>query len=216
MMLDDSTPSLLYTASCFQDNHRTEEDSTAEENMKQPLIVMSNVSMNDEEPSRSILCIQSFLFGSFITFMLQGVTFAACTLVHNMFGNKVQNPPASGWPEEAVIFVILYPLILYTLITKLYMQKQFDKEDPRVWTERILLIIGVYFAVGAFVGSTALWMIVFVMRTGIVPTWSPDLSIMTIGWVLFLITVEFSEWSRSRNCDQTTEHELEDDSCFLV
>jgi hypothetical protein len=193
---------------------------------------VSNESFKDEEqakvlkerPSRSILCIQSFLFGSFISFALEGIAFAGCTLVH-MFGKNIQKQPASGWPEEAVIFVILYLLILYEVITKyprwLCMRKKFDEEDPSsgssIWTERILMIVEVYFVNGAFVGSVSLWNIVFFLSTGIVLPWPPaPITMIMIAWVLFLIAVEWFDWMRSHNWDQTTEHELEDDSGFLV
>jgi hypothetical protein len=240
MMQGDRTPSLLDTASSiFKDNDHTEEDSTtAEENMKQPLIIVSsNESLKDEKeattlsqerPSRSILCLQSFLFGSFISFALQGLTFVACTLVH-MFGKKLQQPPdASGWPGgEAFLFVILYPMILYTVITKysraLYLRKKFDKEDPSssgssIWTNRMLLLFGLYFAVGALVGSVSLWNgVVLFLSTGIV---LPTILGTTVasGWVLSLIAVEFIEWrSHHRLQHQIQEQELEeDDSCFLV
>jgi hypothetical protein len=145
-----------------------------------------------------------------------------------MFGKKLQKPPdASGWPEEAgVLFVILYPLILYTGITRysrsLYMRKKFDKEDPSsgssIWTERILLIFGLYFAVGTLVGAVFLWNIMLFLSTGMVLPRPTVLGTMvSSGWVLFLITVEFIEWRSHHRLYQIPEQDLEeDDSCFLV
>jgi hypothetical protein len=112
-----------------------------------------------------------------------------------MFGKKLQKPPdASGWPEEAgVLFVILYPLILYTGITRysrsLYMRKKFDKEDPSsgssIWTERMLLIFGLYFAVGTLVGAVFLWNIMLFLSTGMVLPRPTVLGTMvSSGWVL--------------------------------
>jgi hypothetical protein len=235
MMLGNTTPSsLLCTASCFadyKDHHTTSTEDIDGDTMKQPLIGLTRESLKDEEqatlsqerPCRSILCIQSFLLGTFITFALQGIAFASCrTLVH-IYGKKLQEPHLSrslaSEPEAAIfviVFSIVYTLILYTF---LHMRKKFEKEDGTasnpssgfsLWTERKVDIIGVYFTVGAFVGSSFLWKVVFFMSTGMGLPWSPYLSTMVICWVLLLITVECFEWRRSHNWDHTTsrDHEL--------
>jgi hypothetical protein len=244
MILGNTTRPVRFIASCFETNDPTKEDSNGE-NMKQPLIIMGNESLKEDEeqetklskerPSRSIVCIRSFLFGSFITFAAQAIAFAPChALAHMYDGNKdPQKTTAPGSlvrsEPEAVIFIILftilYAIILYTLTAKydrclFYMRIKVDKEDATAsnpssgsssfWTERMFCFLGLYFAVGALVGS------VFFMGTGMGLPWSPDLTTMVIGWVLFLITVECFEWRRSHNRDETTDHELEDDSGFLV
>jgi hypothetical protein len=249
-MLGDSTRSLVYTASCFKDNDHTEESTG--DNMKRPRMIMGDESLKDEEqtklskerPSRSILCIISFLFGSFINFVLQGIAYAACHTLVKMFGNDPPNPPAPGslllssssyyfalasQLDYDVIVVLLFA-ILYPLIAKsgsLYMRNKFDKEDApasnpsfrsSIWTERMFLIFGLYFTVGALVGSVSLRTIVVFLSTGMVLPWPPVLNTMImIVWVLFLITVECFEWRDRRNWDETAEQELEDDdSCSLA
>jgi Mn2+/Fe2+ NRAMP family transporter len=246
MMLGDNTPSLLYNTSCScEDNDRTEDSSTGE-NMKQPLIIiMSNESslkdeeqtkLSQERPSRSIVCIQSFLFGSCIAFALQGIAFVAChtlgpstpgSLLRNYFS---KNHLVLASQLDAVIFVIFAAGVGMTLtytITKsgsLFLRKKLDKEDDSatasnpssvsssIWTARMLFIAGFfYFADGALVGSAFVF-----LRTGMVLPWIPFLKTMMGVWVLFLIAVEYFEW-RSRQCwHQTTDKELEDDLCFLV
>jgi hypothetical protein len=228
-----STPSLLYTASCFKNNDHTE-DITGD-NMKQPLIIMSNKSLKAEEqtqiskerPSRSILCIQSFLFGSFIVFAFQGIVFAACsTTLVKLFGKDPPTPSAPGLLLQSSLsyyFVLSFQLVIFVILVAVWMRSIYTIMKSgslyirsSIWTERMLLIFLLYFAVGALVGSVSLWTIVLFLSTGIMLPWPPVLGIMImITWVLFLITVECFEWRSHNNWEQTTKHELEDDSGLL-
>jgi hypothetical protein len=100
MLLRDSTPSRLYTASCFDDNGHTAEDGTAGESMmlKQPLITtMGNESLEDEgqtklqqeRQNRCVIC-KSFLLGSSIGFALQVMACAAYYTLFKMFGKDTK------------------------------------------------------------------------------------------------------------------------------
>jgi hypothetical protein len=252
MMLGDSTPSRLYTASCFEDNDHTE-DITGD-NMKQPLIIMSNESLRDEEqttvskerPSRSILCIQSFLFGSFIAFAVQGIAFAACDLV-KMFGKEPPKPPAppgslllGSFPYyyfvrasqlEAVIFVIVVAVWMTSIYTitksgSLYIRKKFDKKDapasnhPRSGSS-ISWTKRILFFAGLYFAVGSL--------VGSTSLWMLMFFLrsgMVLPWPPVFSTVMIG-WVfflitlecfewRSRSWHQTTEDEPDDDSCFLV
>jgi hypothetical protein len=169
-MLRDNTPSRLYTSSCFEEDndHTSEKDITASKNMlKQPLITMSNESLEDEgqttlqkeKQSRSGIC-KSLLLGSSTGFALQGLACAAYFTLSKMFG-KDTTPPAGPCSLLRSFFLLparsgqsalcrhVYCHMADVPISKtqsgsLYMRKKFDKDaaNPNsgtIWTTQMLL-----------------------------------------------------------------------------
>jgi hypothetical protein len=238
-MLRDSTPSRLYTASCFEDNDHTE-DSTDENMMKQPLI-LSNKSLEDEEQtklqnerqSRTVIC-KSFLLGSFIGFVLQVMTCAACYTLFKMF---VSDPKPSTTPLlgtfsyctlvlinqlDIAIYVAIWLTFMCT-ITKagsLYMRKKFDKDVANpdagsIWTTQTLYIVGVYFVFGFIAGSFCLWITVTLCTEMMIPL-KPLFTLMMIDFVAFLFVVKCFDWSHAIAASEyTTKQKLEDDSYWI-
>jgi hypothetical protein len=107
MVLRDNTPSLLYTAFCFEDNDHATKDSTAGENMmlKQSFITMSSNESSSEDEGltklqkerqiRNIIC-KSFLLGSSTGFALQAMACAASYTLFKMFGKDSTTPVGLG------------------------------------------------------------------------------------------------------------------------
>jgi hypothetical protein len=154
MMLGNSTPSRMYTASCFEDSDHTAEDSTTGENMimlKQPLIItMSDeeslegegqTKLQKERQSRSVIC-KSFLLGSSFGFALQAMSYAAYYTLFKMFGKDTTPEPGSllSWFSycllvlisqlDLAIYVAIWLAFLYTTTKSgsLYMRKKFDND----------------------------------------------------------------------------------------
>jgi hypothetical protein len=220
MLRDTSTPSRLYTASCFEDNDHTTEDSTAGENsmfLKQPLIMSHESLEQDEEQtklqkerqSRSIIC-KSFLLGSSIGFALQVMSFAACYALFKMFGGKDAKPTPGSLPPSSFSYCMLVlisqlDLAIYlaiwlafmATITKsgsLYMRKKFDKDAANPNSGSIWTT-RMLFIVGVYflVGSifgSFSLWMIVDLRMGMVIPLMPFFSTMMIDFVAFIFMVK--------------------------
>jgi hypothetical protein len=234
-MVSDSTPSRIYTASCFEDkDHSTTKDSTAGENMmslKRPLITMSNELLEDEgqtrlqneTQSRSIIC-KSFLLGSSFGFALQAMSYAAYYMLFKMFGKDTPPGPSSLLSSfsycllvlisqlYAAIFIATWLTFGYTLTKSgsLSMRKKFDKDaatpnSGSIWTTRMLFIVGVYFLTGATIGSVS-FRTGMALYIGVAIPWMPLFRAVMIDFATLLLTAKWFDWSRP------IEQELEYDT----
>jgi hypothetical protein len=199
--------------------------------LKQPLITMSNESLEDEgqtklqqerQSSRSIIC-KSFLLGSSIGFALQAMLYYT---LFKMFGKDTKPTPGSFFYFMFVLtsrlvlalYVAIWLTVMYTTTQSgsLYMRKKFDKDaaNPKsgsIWTTRgMVFIVGVYFPFGATIGSFSLWVSVALHRGMVIPLVSLFRSMM-IDSVAFLFIVKCFDWSHPIE----QELLLEDDSCIV-
>jgi hypothetical protein len=139
IMLGNSAPYLIYTASCFEDNDHTAEDRTSGKNMmlKQPLITMSNeeslegdrqTKLQKESQSRSVIG-KSFLFDGSIGFALQVMACAAYYTLFKMFGKDTQPTTGSLLSSFSYFLLVLTSqlhLVIYfaTWLTAIYTSTQ--------------------------------------------------------------------------------------------
>jgi hypothetical protein len=236
----DNTPSGMYTASCFEDNDHTAEDSTAGENMmmlKQPLITTSNeeslegeeqTKLQKERQSSSVIC-KSFLLGSSFGFALQTMSYAAYYTLFKMFGKDTQPTTGSllSWFSycllvlisqlDLAIYVAIWLTFLYTTTKtgSLYMRKKFDKDaatpnSGSIWTTRMLFMFGVYFLVGLHAGAFSLLVIVDVCIGMTIPL-MPLFRNMVMDFVTLFLIGKCFDWRRL-----SKEQEPEDDYSCIV
>jgi hypothetical protein len=210
--------------------------------MTQPLNMISNESLEDEEQTKlskerqSIIIIcKSLLLGSSIGFAVKVISFAACYAI-NMFGENSKPPSTVGSHMTSfsygilvlislldfAIHVAIWLAFMYT-ITKsgsLYMRKKFDKDaaNPNsgsIWTTRMLFVAEICFHFGYIVGLS-LWIIVDSLRINTVIQLIPLLTSILIDFFVFLAMVKCFDSSRTISRRYTTEQELEDVSCFII
>jgi hypothetical protein len=227
MLRYTSTPSRLYTASCFVDNDHTAEDSTpAGENsmLKQPLIMSHESLEQDEEQtklqekerqSRSIIC-KSFLLGSSIGFALQVMSFAACYALFKMFGKDAKPTPGSLLSSFSYCLLVLIShldLAIYTAIwlmffmytiTKsgsLYMRKKFDKDAANPNSGSIwttrMLFIVGVYFLVGLLVGSFFPWVIVDLSMGMVISLNPLFRFMMIEFVIFIVMVKCFDLSHT-------------------
>jgi hypothetical protein len=234
----DNTPYGIYTASCFEDNDHSTEDSTAGENMmlKQPLITASNeeslegegqTKLQKESQSRSVIC-KSFFLGTSFGIASQAMSYAACYTLFKMFGKETTPGPVSLLSSFSycllvlisqlyvAIFISTWLTFGYTLTKSgsLSMRKKFDKDaatpnSGSIWTTRMLFIVGVYFLTGATIGSVSLRVGV-ALYIGMMIPWMTLFRSLMIDCGTLLLAAKWFDWSHP------IEQELEDDHSCIV
>jgi hypothetical protein len=202
-MVSDSTPSRIYTASCFEDkDHSTTKDSTAAggKMMKQPLIIMGNESLEGEgqtklqkqRQSRSAIC-KCFLLGSSIGVVLQVMSYAAYYTRYKMFGVLL-----SLLCLAIYVAIWLAAMLPITKSGSLYMRKKFDKNaaNPNsgsIWTTGMMFMFGIYFLFGVHAGSFS-FLVILNLFLG-----SPLMPLMSLFMMMefatfLLMGVWFDQW----------------------
>jgi NhaP-type Na+/H+ or K+/H+ antiporter len=215
-MLPDST------ATRVQDNDHdtiTEDSTTGDSMLTQPLITTSHESSEDEgqrllqkeRQSKSIIC-KSFLLGCSIGFAVQVMVYAAYYTLFKIFGKDTTSTPwvSSYGPLllymiSPTLYIAAWLTCMYTNGTKsgsLYTRKKFDKAaaNPNpgsIWTARMLFMVSVYFLLGTTIGSFFL-RFGAALHSGMVIPWVSVFGYTMINSVAYLVIVKWVDWAEQR------------------
>ena len=231
--------SQLCNSSCFE----RLDTSNANADLKQPMVVVQDLesSSSSQEQQKTdiarqrvsiLILVKSFCFGAFVGLLLQAVSFAAFLVFTKKWGKNPQpdeSAPLSYWTlyllihADVAICALIFVGFVMTMTRKgsMYMRKKFDNDahapnGESVWTPLFLLVSGIYFLIGAVVGSCGAWAVVDVALGTPVPLASLLCSLLVNVGLCCLMIKRCFDWGHGPSFTADDEPEEDQEDSFFI